>query len=335
MNKPFISVIVPIYNVEKYLAKCISSLINQTYDNYEIILVNDGSPDNCGQICDEFKLKSDKITVLHLVNGGVCNARNQGMAIAKGEFYCFVDSDDWVEPTYIEDFVSRIENHHTMVIQDCYRDNDEKSEKKFFGFEDDSFELKTDFEKMAKKNKFYFPGGYPWNKLYSAKIIKENNLLFDPAIKLGDDEKWNYEYYQFVNKMVFCSRPNYHYIYNPTSISNQKRPFERELLRYRFRAQYFNFALKNYDNVSENKKLLIEHLEYFFRICILDRIYKEKLSKQERLERLNTILNTIPKEELHFLQSALKFRNLDYTLLKNGQVGLMDFFKTLRLNFNK
>src|SRR5690606_30720604 len=88
---PFISVIVPIYNVEKYLEKCIASLLEQTYAHYEIILVNDGSPDNCGKICDEFKLTSDKITVLHIPNGGVCNARNVGMSVAKGDYFCFVD----------------------------------------------------------------------------------------------------------------------------------------------------------------------------------------------------------------------------------------------------
>ena len=332
--KPFISVIVPIYNVERYLAKCISSLLNQTYDNYELILVNDGSPDNCGAICDEFKQKSDKIIVLHLENGGVCNARNQGMDIAKGDFYCFVDSDDWVEPTYIEDFVTRVEDDYTVVIQDTYRDNDEHSERKFFGFEDESFVLSTDFAKMVKKNKFYFPGGYPWNKLFSAKIIKENQLRFDPAIRLGDDEKWNYEYFQFVKKFVFCSRPNYHYIYNPTSISNQARPFERELLRYQFRTKYFNFALENYDNKEEVKGIFIKEAEEFFRICIFDRIYKEKITRAERLERLKTIA-ALPKEDLYFLQSPIRMRNLDYILLKNGQVGMMDFFKTLRLKMNK
>lgn len=330
---PFISVIVPIYNVEKYLPKCISSLINQTYDNYEIILVNDGSPDNCGQICDDFKLKSNKIIVLHILNGGVCNARNKGMEIAKGEFYCFVDSDDWVEPTYIEDFVNKIDDYQTIVIQDCYRDNDESSNKKYFNFDDESFVLEDDFAKMVAKNKFYFPGGYPWNKLYSAKIIKENQLKFDPNIKLGDDEKWNYDYFQFVKKFTFSSRPNYHYIYNPTSISNQARPFEREVLRYLFRTKFFNFALKNYKNKREIEDIFTREAEEFFRICIMDRIYKGKSTRKERLEKLKKIAS-LSKEDLYFLKSHLKFRNIDYTLLKNGHILLLDLFKTLRLKIN-
>ena len=197
---PKISVIVPIYNVEKYLEKCISSLLNQSFTDFELILVNDGSPDNCGKICDEFKEKDSRITVLHLENGGVCRARNKGMELATGDFYVFVDSDDWVEKDFLKDFVDHLEDDETLIIQDCNRDNDEKSETHFFGFQNKSFVLKEDFGKLFHENAHYVPGGYPWNKIYSAKIIKENNLQFDPAIKLADDEKWNFEYFVHIKK---------------------------------------------------------------------------------------------------------------------------------------
>lgn len=332
---PFISVIVPIYNVERYLRKCISSLLDQTYDNYELILVNDGSPDNCGAICDEFANNNEKIKVLHLENGGVCRARNKGMAIAKGEFFCFVDSDDWVEPYYLEDFANKVDADDTMVIQDACRDlDDENSQRNFFGFDDESFILKKEFSKMIKKKDIYTPGGYPWNKIFSKKIIQENKLQFDPEIKLGDDEKWNLEYYQYVKKVVYSSRPNYHYIYNPASISNQKRPFERELLRYAFRAKYANFVINHYDNKEENTHLLSKHLDEFFRINIFDRIYKGKLSKSERLYRLKEIYK-LPKSYLTYLRSDLKFRNIDYQLLKSGALSALDIFKTMRLKLNK
>ncbi|MHA3047338.1 glycosyltransferase family 2 protein [Riemerella anatipestifer] len=330
----FISVIVPIYNVERYLSKCISSLINQTYDNYEIILVNDGSPDSCGEICDRFAKENDRIKVLHLENGGVCNARNQGMLLAKGDFFCFVDSDDWVEPHYIEDFAKGIEDEYTMVVQDACRDIDDDSQRNFFGFDNDAFILKSDFAKMIDKNILYAPGGYPWNKLYSRKIIFDHQLKFDPEIKLGDDEKWNLEYFKYVKKVVFSKRPNYHYIYNPNSISNQKRPFERELLRYIFRVDYYNFVLNNYDKRNENLPILISFAEEFFRINIFDRIYKGKLNRKERLDRLREI-SKLPKNYLFFLQSKLRFRNLDYTLLKKGNILFMDLIKMVRLSLNR
>ena len=101
-NKPLLSVIVPIYNVEEYLEKCLDSIINQTYKNLEIILVDDGSPDKCPQICDEYAKKDDRIVVIHKENGGVSSARNLGLDIAKGEFITFVDSDDWIDETMYE-----------------------------------------------------------------------------------------------------------------------------------------------------------------------------------------------------------------------------------------
>ena len=93
-----ISVIVPIYNVEKYIKKCIDSIINQTYKNLEIILVNDGSPDECGKICDEYERIDSRIVVIHKENGGLSDARNAGLKVMHGKYVAFVDSDDWIEP---------------------------------------------------------------------------------------------------------------------------------------------------------------------------------------------------------------------------------------------
>lgn len=327
-NQPFVSVIVPIYNVEQYIRKCIESLLNQTYSNYEIILVDDGSPDNCGIICDEYKLISEKISVLHLENGGVCRARNMGMDIAKGEYFCFVDSDDWVEENFLEDFITFLDKDDTMIIQDCIRDLPNKSERDFFNFQTKSYDFDEQIVDILKDG--FFQEGFPWNKIYSKKIIYDNNLRFDPAIKLGDDEKWNLQYYPFVKKMIFVKKANYHYQYNPNSISNQARPFERELLRFIFRAEFFyNIISKNIENVHL-KKVLSNHVESFFRISIFDRLYKNKLTKKERVEKLREI-SKLPSDYLSLLTSDLKYRNFDYDLLRKGNVKLMDTFKMLRL----
>ena len=333
MMKPKISIIVPIYNVEKYLEKCISSLLNQTFSDFELILVNDGSPDNCGKICDSFKEKDSRIKVLHLENGGVCRARNKGMELATGDFYVFVDSDDWVEQNFLKYFANHIEDDDTVIIQNAIRDKNDTSDSNFFRFEDESFILEEDLATMITKNIYYLPQGFPWNKLYSRKIIEANNLKFDPAIKLGDDEKWNFEYFRHVKKAVFVARANYHYQYNPTSISNQARPFERELLRYKFRTEYFNFAIKEYQQKKSLKKLLTKEAEEFFRICILDRMYKNK-PREERVKQLKAVLS-LGKDSLSFLQSELFFRKIDYFLLRNGFINLFDFFKSLRMKINK
>ena len=113
--KPLISVILPIYNVAQFLPRCIESVCSQTYDNLEIILVDDGSPDDCGDICDKYAEKDNRIVVVHKQNGGLSDARNKGAEIANGEYITFIDSDDYVTDTYVEYLYSLIEKYHTRM----------------------------------------------------------------------------------------------------------------------------------------------------------------------------------------------------------------------------
>ena len=116
-DKPLITVIVPAYKVESFLPICVESIINQTYKNLEIILVDDGSPDRCGTICNEYALKDNRIRVLHKENGGLSSARNAGMKVMKGKFVTFIDSDDYVSPFYVEHLFNalRIDNADLAV----------------------------------------------------------------------------------------------------------------------------------------------------------------------------------------------------------------------------
>lgn len=113
---PKVSVIVPVYNVEKLLNRCIESILNQTYEDFELILVDDGSPDKCGEICDKFVEQDSRVKCIHKKNGGVSRARNIGLDIAKGRYICFVDSDDWIEPDLIEECVKYIELEGSDVV---------------------------------------------------------------------------------------------------------------------------------------------------------------------------------------------------------------------------
>lgn len=116
MTNPTISVIVPVYKVENYIHQCLDSLICQTYKDIEIILVDDGSPDRCGEICEEYAAKDARIVVIHQENGGLSAARNTGLDIARGEYIMFVDSDDWVEPTYCEKALEKIQEHQVEIV---------------------------------------------------------------------------------------------------------------------------------------------------------------------------------------------------------------------------
>ena len=159
-----ISVIVPVYNVEKYLKKCIDSIINQTYRNLEIILVDDGSPDNAGKICDEYALKDHRIRVIHKENGGLSDARNAGIDVANGEFIMFVDGDDYIADIAIEQFYQSILNDRVDIAIACMDSVDEygnrvkmfsTAEKKICSGIDAFFEICTGKSAFGAPNRLY------------------------------------------------------------------------------------------------------------------------------------------------------------------------------------
>ena len=310
---PKISVIVPIYNVEKYLEKCISSLLDQSFTDFELILVNDGSPDNCGKICDEFKEKDSRITVLHLENGGVCRARNKGMELATGDFYVFVDSDDWVEQDYLKDFADYIEDDYTILQQEFYRDFPSRTSSFELGHQNKTYDLMTEFDKMITENKIIF-AGFVWNKLFSAKIIKQNKILFDGSTLLADDEEFCLKYLEKIHKVHNVSKANYHYIDNPNSITKRKLTFEMEWKRFLFQTKYFDFVRKNYSlgNLAQEyiSRLNFERFEHS--------IYRKYIVNQlkEATERLKTISKYKKMFMNDLLKNAKKSRLVEYTLLK-------------------
>ena len=201
-TQPLISVIVPIYNVEKYLPKCIESIINQTYTNLEIILVDDGSPDNCGLICDEYAQKDNRIKVVHKTNGGVSSARNTGLDIANGEWIAFVDSDDFIDNNYCQEFI--IHQEQADIIMS---DSEQYS----------GLHLINDI----KENYYsYQTLQQPVRKIYKSEII--SNIRFDENLNCGEDIIFNLALLQNIEKIFCISYDGYHINYNPTSITRQR-----------------------------------------------------------------------------------------------------------------
>ena len=180
-----ISVIVPIYNVEEYLPRCIDSIINQTYKNLEIILVDDGSPDNCPKICDEYAKKDTRIKVIHKQNGGVSSARNAGLDNATGSYISFVDSDDWIDQKLYELLVNvATKNQSEMVCSgfvDCYVD----SNKQIIRCPNSNTVVFTDEQILDNYYNQYFPQfTVPWAKLYKSTIftdLRYNKMIYEDS----------------------------------------------------------------------------------------------------------------------------------------------------------
>ncbi len=215
--KPKVSVIIPVYNVEKYLKKCVDSVLNQSYQDFEVILVDDGSTDNSGKLCDEFK--SEKVTVIHKENGGLSDARNAGTEIAKGEYVTWIDSDDTIHADYIKILISMAEEYHTdMSIGEIlsYKENTE-----------------IVYEKKDYKT-FVFTGHEAFERMLRGKLHSTSACGFliktelaqkytFPYGKYHEDDFTTYKYFLDSTKVAYIEQPLYFYMQREGSIMH--KPF--------------------------------------------------------------------------------------------------------------
>ena len=215
MRKALISVVVPVYKVEKYLADCVDSILGQTYKNIEVILVDDGSPDNSGIMCDEYKTKDKRIRVIHKSNGGLSSARNCGLENSKGNFICFIDSDDYLEPNYLEELKNNMDYYDSdiSVCNFIYHKNDTTS---ITNFETLSFcsEGKDKFNNLY--NAYSGLTVTAWNKLYKRKVF--DNVRY-PEGKIFEDSFIVCNLLDNAKKVSYILKPLYNYICRKESIS--------------------------------------------------------------------------------------------------------------------
>lgn len=211
-----VSIIVPIYKVEGYLDRCVESIVNQTYSNLEIILVDDGSPDSCPSMCDDWAKKDSRIKVIHKPNGGLSDARNAGMEVASGEYIAFVDSDDWIEHNMLEALYNEIVSTGSDIaacgIRMVWDDNspdriltEQCGRKVFSGTEEAMRGLIQEFCILQTV----------WNKLYKKERIDK---IFFPVGKINEDEFWTWKAVANAEKVVFIDTPLYNYLQRSGSI---------------------------------------------------------------------------------------------------------------------
>lgn len=218
---PKVSIIVPIFNVEKYLPRCIDSILEQTFTDFELVLIDDGSPDNSGKICDEYAKKDFRIRVFHKKNGGVSSARNFGMSKARGEWICFVDSDDWVDKKYLADFFLFPIQKNSLVVQGISYEFPNRKEKILFSYPNGIFDVNSRNNGVVDNELFH--NGCPVAKLFEIHIIKANNILFNESISLNEDHLFVLEYYKYIEYINLLSAMNYHYWFDYFEISLTKK----------------------------------------------------------------------------------------------------------------
>ena len=227
---PLISIIIPVYNAQRYLNRCLKSIISQTYQNFEVILVNDGSIDDSYQVCQEFANKDKRITVITQTNSGASSARNRGIEIAKGKWITFVDADDYVEKKHLECLCENITNEKALIIQGLKQVNFQGEEIKKIEFENT---ILTDTEiQKAFDEKEIFEYGYTVAKLYNREIINKYRIRFNEQISYSEDMLFMLEYILNSNIIKFIGGANYNYITDISNLSQRYNSFESEYLLF-------------------------------------------------------------------------------------------------------
>lgn len=237
MNNALISIIIPIYKVEPYLRRCLDSVVNQTYTNLEIILVDDGSPDDCPKICDEYASRDNRIIVIHKKNGGLSDARNAGLDICKGEYISFIDSDDWVERDYIEVLFNLLQKTNADIAVGNHQlfseDGVVYPQNIFFDSVLDGYDATT---MLIFKEPIQFV--VSWCKLYKRNLFGKVRF---PVGKIREDECTSYQFFHYSKIVSTTSKTLYHYLKRPDSIIGRNIPFDYEDIL----TQRGDFFLKN------------------------------------------------------------------------------------------
>ncbi len=216
LAQPAISVIVPVYQVERFLPACIDSLLAQTFADFELILVDDGSPDNCPALCDAAAQRDDRVRVLHKPNGGVSTARNAGLDMARGKWTAFVDSDDSVQPDYLEKMYTAALAAGADIALCGGQCVDE--EGRVIGPGEPRITDEVMDREEALRRLVTPEYQVPWNKLYRRILLTGNDIQFTSELKWAEDLVFNMQYIQYAETFVSIDKAGYYYVQNPQSI---------------------------------------------------------------------------------------------------------------------
>lgn len=252
-----VSVIVPIYNVEKFLRQCLDSIVNQTYRDLEIFLIDDGSPDNCGEICDEYAAIDNRIIVIHKENAGVSAARNDGIDRATGKWIMFVDPDDWLELDCCSRVIEIAKRNETDIIYFQREDNSEEGSVAYKLPKSKSRVLDvTDLKRLQFDNlagnceSFGFASASPWGILYNKDFLKKNRCSFPLGVKRRQDLLFNLYCLEYAQSAYYFDYVGYHYRLRNASICRRyNRNMMDILLDYLGKIEEFVTAFHNKDDL--------------------------------------------------------------------------------------
>ncbi len=305
-ENPLISVVIPVYNVKKYLNKCVDSVISQTYSNIEIILVDDGSNDGCAEICDNYKMLDNRIIVIHKENGGLSDARNVGIDICKGKYITFIDSDDYVECNYIEYlYIIISENNADLSICEYkYISENNKVLNKFNN--DECIKILKKKEALMELCNEVFFSNSAWAKLYLTEHFKDIRY---PVGRLFEDIPTTYKLFAKCNTIVFGGKPLYNYLYRNNAISKKEFTINR-LDSIEFVEEMTTYISQEYPEYKDicKKRNFIEYVYVYKSLCSSPN-YDQKISKMlyEKMTANNSGIFSMLSTKMKIYSIAVKF----------------------------
>lgn len=288
MTHQLISIIVPIYKAELYLNRCIQSIVTQTYTNIEIILVNDGSPDRCGEICDEWEKKDSRLKIIHKLNGGVSSARNAGLEIMSGDWVCFVDADDYIDVRFVQNFIDMIKPNTEMVLQSFWYHDLRNNTIKDVVLPD--MELIGNYKLVQwLEDAKVVHNGFIWHRLFKSEIIKREKICFPGGISFAEDGWFFFKYLSNTHNFIFSSKQGYHYTAgikdSLTSVAKQRSlEMEERIIRN------YTELLKNF-YIDDSYKIQHEDFikKYMWRFICDNLIYRAYIDGFEKSKTINIV----------------------------------------------
>lgn len=302
MRIPLISCIIPMYNAEKYLSRCLGSVLNQTYTNIEVILVDDGSTDNSGKICDEYVSRDKRILVFQITNGGASLARKYGLSKARGEYITFVDSDDWVSPEYVSTLHQLIEEYGVNLSacgvqrvkegeQPKVRDNPHKSQLLSFD------------ELMPRFFRYEFWG--LWGKLYRKESLE--SLTF-PQATISEDYYVMAQLFDKERQITYTNKPLYFYEYHDNSLSHQKLS-KRSFEEFENVRDVYDFICKNMPKYADNA------FSNLMETCVKLYSLKKYDKENEFKEKFDNIFDYLKKNRRKIYSNKSVYKGIKFLAL--------------------
>ena len=328
-----ISIVIPVYKVpEEYLRKCIDSAVNQRYSNFEVIIVDDGSPDNCGTICDEYKTIPN-VKVIHKKNEGLSAARNSGFEEATGEWITFLDGDDWIDNDLCRTLMGKqIDKEVDIVMFGTSRDFENKCEKFQYKYENNYIYEGKNIQVDVLDFNSNIATAYA--KLYKRSFLEKNSLRHNATLRQGAEGiEFNIRVFGNANKVVFFDEYLYHYRYNMTSISVSHNERNHYMVLNCFR------KIKEYAEIQKNKSVLLKKMyERLMYVIITTAIsgyfnptnkesYKEKKRKYEQYLNEDIIRETLEKCDTSQLDAK---RSLIIKLIRNKKYRIIELIAKIR-----